>query len=241
MNVYHINSLPELLASNSYPGRGIVIGKSADGSHMAIAYFIMGRSPNSRNRIFTPTDDGIRTQAYDPAQLEDPSLIIYHPVRRVADKLVVTNGDQTDTIRDALITGSCFESALLTRKFEPDAPNFTPRISGILYPDGTYSMAILKSADTEGSACTRHFFCYPPLAGMGHFLHTYNCDGNPLPTFTGEPKRIATPNDIDDFANTIWDNLNEENKISLYVAFTNIETGATTEKIINKHSIGGQA
>ena len=241
MNVYQISTLPELLSGNSYPGRGIVVGKSADDQKMVIAYFIMGRSSNSRNRIFVATDDGIRTQAHDPAHLEDPSLIIYHPVRRIADKLVVTNGDQSDTIRDALQKGGCFESALLTREFEPDAPNFTPRISGILYPDGTYSMAILKSADVDGNACTRHFFCYPPLAGMGHFLHTYNCDGNPLPTFTGEPKRVEIPNDIDDFVSSIWNNLNEENKISLYVAYTDIKTGETTEKMINKHQTGGQA
>jgi len=235
MNVYEKNSLSTLLSENVYPGRGIVLGRTKDGTKAAVAYFIMGRSENSRNRIFVPTEDGIRTEAFDPSKLEDPSLIIYHPVRKVAEDLVVTNGDQTDTIRDFLRDGKSFESALQTREFEPDMPHFTPRISGILHQDGRYCLAILKSADSEGSACTRQFFQYPAVSGLGHFLHTYFRDGNPIPTFIGEPKRVEIPNKLDEFADMIWNHLNEDNKISLYVCFQDLKSGALEDKIINKY------
>ncbi len=240
MNVYFNSNLANLLVDNTYPGRGIIMGRTPDGRKMVSAYFIMGRSGNSRNRVFLKTEDGIRTQAADPKKLEDPSLIIYHPVRKVGTALVVTNGDQTDTIMEALEQGGCFESALLTREFEPDAPNFTPRISAILYPDGTYKMAILKSADQAGSACTRQFFCYPPIAGTGHFLHTYNCDGEPLPTFTGEPRRVEIPNDIDELVQMTWDALHGDNKISLYVRYVDLDSGAEEVRLVNKHRVGGK-
>ena len=199
MNVYEIGSLSEKLASNTYPGRGIVLGMTADGKQSVAAYFIMGRSVNSRNRVFVEEPDGIRTEAYDPSKLEDPSLIIYHPVREVGRGLIVTNGDQTDTILEFLERGLPMEQALRTREFEPDGPNWTPRISGLLSPDGSYKLSILKSADTEGSACARQTFEYPALPGLGHFLHTYVCDGNPIPTFQGEPERVAIEGDIDTF------------------------------------------
>lgn len=235
MSVYEVQKLDALLSGNPYPGRGIVIGQSGDGTRMAVVYFIMGRSANSRNRIFVKTEDGIRTQAQDPGKLEDPSLIIYHPVRRVGDVLVVTNGDQTDTIRDALLAGGTFESALWTRSFEPDAPNLTPRISGAVSANGSYTMSILKSADAGGSACIRHFFSYPPIPGVGHFLHTYNGDGNPLPSFTGEPKRVEIPADMKGFAEGIWNSLNPENRISLYVRYTNLAQGGTEEILFNQY------
>ena len=235
MSVYEVQRLESLLSGNPYPGRGIVIGQSRDRTKMAVVYFIMGRSANSRNRIFVKTEDGIRTQAQDPKKLEDPSLIIYHPVRLVGDELVVTNGDQTDTIRDALVIGGSFESALLTRSFEPDAPNLTPRISGLVSPKGSYKMAILKSADADGSACTRQFFHYPPLPGVGHFLHTYNGDGVPLPSFTGEPKRVEIPDDMKAFAKGIWDSLNPENRISLYVRYTDLTRGSAEELLFNQY------
>ncbi len=240
MSVHTSYDLNTLLSENSYPGRGIVLGQTPDGTQSAVAYFIMGRSQNSRNRIFAKTPDGIRTEAHDPSKLEDPSLIIYHPVRMVGKHLVVTNGDQTDTVRDFLQEGKSFTDALLTREFEPDAPNFTSRISGLLEQNGAYTLSILKSADAEGSACNRHSFDYAPLAGVGHFIHTYQQDGNPLPAFFGEPERVAiTANDAKTFANDIWQNLNTDNKISLYVRFTSLATGAVEEIIINKH--GGEA
>lgn len=235
MSVYEVKKLDGLLSGNPYPGRGIVIGQSLDGRKMAVVYFIMGRSANSRNRIFVKTEDGIRTQAQDPSKMEDPSLIIYHPVRLVSGDLIVTNGDQTDTIRDALLLGGSFEDALMTRAFEPDAPNLTPRISGLVAPDGSYKLSILKSADADGSACIRHFFCYPPIPGVGHFLHTYQGDGNPLPTFMGEPKRVEIPNDIEAFAKGIWESLRPENKISLYVRYTDLAHGEVEEILINQY------
>ena len=235
MNVYEIGSLSEKLASNTYPGRGIVLGMTADGKQSVAAYFIMGRSVNSRNRVFVEEPDGIRTEAYDPSKLEDPSLIIYHPVREVGRGLIVTNGDQTDTILEFLERGLPMEQALRTREFEPDGPDWAPRISGLLSPDGSYKLSILKSADTEGSACARQTFEYPARPGLCHFLHTYVCDGNPIPTFQGEPERVAIEGDIDTFTAQLWDNLNPDNKISLFVRFTDLETQAYQQRILNKH------
>ena len=235
MNIYKNNDLSILLTWNTYPGRGIVLGKTADGKQSVAAYFIMGRSENSRNRVFLQEPDGIRTEAHDPAKLTDPSLIIYHPVRQLGEDLIVTNGDQTDTIRDYMAEGKSFEDALRTRQFEPDGPNWTPRISGLLHKDGSYKMSILKSADAEGSACARYTFEYPGLAGVGHYLHTYLNDGDPIPTFQGEPERVAITGDIDEFTRKIWDSLNEANKISLYVRFTDLESGAYQETIVNKY------
>lgn len=235
MNVYETHDLAALLAGNPYPGRGIVLGKTADGRQSVAAYFIMGRSENSRNRVFVKEPDGIRTQAHDPAKLADPSLIIYHPVRQMGRGLIVTNGDQTDTIRDFLEQGLPFEQALSTREFEPDGPNWTPRISGLLSPDGSYKLSILKSADAEGTACARYTFAYPGLAGVGHFLHTYVTDGSPIPTFQGEPERVAIPDTLEDCVNLLWSNLNEANKISLYVRYTDLATGTWEERIVNKY------
>ena len=235
MDIYAVNDLTELLRSNPYPGRGIVLGQTPDGKHAVTAYFIMGRSANSRNRIFVEEPDGIRTEAYDPSKLEDPSLIIYHTVRQFGRGLIVTNGDQTDTIRDYLKKGLPMEQALRTREFEPDGPNWTPRISGLLSPDGSYKLSILKSADAEGSACVRQTFEYPALPGVGHFLHTYVTDGNPIPTFQGEPERVAITGDIDTFAAALWESLNEANKISLFVRFTDLASDTFTQRIFNKH------
>ena len=235
MDIYAVNDLTELLRSNPYPGRGIVLGQTPDGKHAVTAYFIMGRSANSRNRIFVEEPDGIRTEAYDPSKLEDPSLIIYHPVRQFGRGLIVTNGDQTDTIRDYLKKGLPMEQALRTREFEPDGPNWTPRISGLLSPNGSYKLSILKSADAEGSACVRQTFEYPALPGVGHFLHTYVTDGNPIPTFQGEPERVAITGDIDTFAAALWESLNEANKISLFVRFTDLASDTFTQRIFNKH------
>lgn len=235
MNIHLTGSLTEKLASNTYPGRGIVLGMLPDGKTSVAAYFIMGRSVNSRNRVFMEEPDGIRTEAFDPSKLSDPSLIIYHPVRQMGRSLIVTNGDQTDTIRDFMERGETLEQALRTREFEPDGPNWTPRISGLVQSDGSYKLSILKSADPEGSACTRHFFEYPALKGVGHFLHTYETNGDPIPTFFGEPERVALDGDIDTFTAAVWDNLNEDNKISLFVRFTNVETGAYEQRILNKN------
>lgn len=235
MNVYENHQLTALLRANPYPGRGIILGKTADGAKSVAAYFIMGRSENSRNRVFLSEPDGIRTEAFDPAKLEDPSLIIYHPVRQLGRSLIVTNGDQTDTIRAFLEKGLSFEQALRTRTFEPDGPNWTPRISGLLAPDGSYQMSILKSADAEGSACARYTYEYPGLAGVGHFLHTYVTDGNPIPTFQGEPERVAVEGTMDAFTQALWSSLHEANKISLYVRFTDLSTGAFEETILNKN------
>ena len=235
MDIYAVNDLTELLRSNPYPGRGIVLGQTPDGKHAVTAYFIMGRSANSRNRIFVEEPDGIRTEAYDPSKLEDPSLLIYHPVRQFGRGLIVTNGDQTDTIRDYLKKGLPMEQALRTREFEPDGPNWTPRISGLLSPDGSYKLSILKSADAQGSACVLQTFEYPALPGVGHFLHTYVTDGNPIPTFQGEPERVAISDDIDTFAAALWESLNEANKISLFVRFTDLASNTFTQRIYNKH------
>ncbi len=237
MNVYEVKTMGERIAGNPYVGRGIVIGRSADGTKAVFAYFIMGRSANSRNRVFVRTGDGIRTEAFDPARLADPSLIIYAPVRRQGKSIVVTNGNQTDTICEYLAQGSDMESALETRTFEPDGPNFTPRISGELYLGGkfTYKLSILKSMDEAGSACTRQFFRYMGLAGLGHFIHTYVTDGSPIPSFAGEPERVSIPDDIDALTADIWDNLDEDNKISLYVSYTDLETGGQETRLINKN------
>ena len=240
MNIYKIHDIGELIKDNSYVGRGIVIGKSADGKKAVSAYFIMGRSENSRNRVFIEKDNGdVITAPFDESKVEDPSLIIYSAIRKYENKLIVTNGDQTDTIYDGLKEGKCFCKSLKTRAFEPDAPNFTPRISGMLtFEDGdfAYKMSILKSADEKGTACNRYMFDYTAIAGMGHFIHTYVCDGNPIPTFQGEPERVAIPNDIDEFTKTIWENLNESNKISLYVRYTDLETGKEENRMINKNN-----
>ena len=236
MNVYEIGSMVEKLSTNAYPGRGIVLGVTPDGKKSVAAYFIMGRSVNSRNRIFALEPDGIRTEAHDPSLMKDPHLIIYHPVRQAGCGLIVTNGDQTDTICEYLARGESWEAALRTRMFEDDGPNWTPRISGLLAGDGSYKMSILKAADAEGSACARFFYEYPAIAGLGHFIHTYVCDGNPvIPTFQGEPERVAIDADIDAFTDMLWTNLNEANKISLFVRYTDLATGEFEQKIINKH------
>ena len=236
MNVYEVGSLSEKLSTNVYPGRGIVLGVSPDGKKAVAAYFIMGRSVNSRNRVFVQEPDGIRTEAHDPSLMKDPHLIIYHPVRQAGCGLIVTNGDQTDTIWEYLAKGESWEAALRTRMFEDDGPNWTPRISGLQAGDGSYKMSILKAADAEGSACTRFFWEYPAIAGLGHFLHTYVCDGNPvIPTFQGEPERVAICNDIDVFTAMLWENLNADNKISLFVRYTDLQTGEIQQRILNKH------
>ena len=233
-------SLEQELKGNSYPGRGIVIGKSADGKKAAAAYFIMGRSENSRNRIFVEEGEGIRTQAFDPSKLVDPSLIIYAPVRVLGNDTIVTNGDQTDTIYEGLKEGLTFEQSLRSREFEPDAPNYTPRISGVMHIENgqyDYAMSILKSNNGNPQACNRYTFSYENcVAGEGHFIHTYQCDGNPLPSFEGEPKLVAIPNDIEEFAQMLWSSLNEENKVSLFVRYINIEDGTYETKIINKNN-----
>ncbi len=232
-------SLEKELKENAYPGRGIVIGKSGDGTKAVIAYFIMGRSVNSRNRIFVEEGEGIRTQAFDPAKLEDPSLVIYAPVRVLGNKTIVTNGDQTDTIYEGMDRQLTFEQSLRSREFEPDGPNFTPRISGILHMgDGqyNYAMSILKSNNGSPEGCNRYTFAYEnPAAGEGHFIHTYMHDGAPLPSFEGEPKLVSIPDDMESFANMLWESLNEENKVSLFVRFIDIATGKYETKIINKN------
>ncbi len=234
-----ILSIEKELRDNSYPGRGIIIGKSLDGVHAVTAYFIMGRSVNSRNRVFVEDGEGIRTQAFDPSKLTDPSLIIYSPVRVLGNKTIVTNGDQTDTIYELMDKQMTFEQALRTREFEPDAPNYTPRISGIMHiEDGkfNYAMSILKSNNGDGSSCNRFTFAYNnPKAGEGRFIHTYKCDGNPLPSFEGEPKLISLSGDIDEFTASLWNNLNKDNKVSLFVRYINIETGKYETRIINKN------
>ena len=236
MNVYEVKTMQERLSGNTYPGRGIVLGVTEDGKKAVAAYFIMGRSVNSRNRVFVQEPDGIRTEAHDPSKMVDPHLIIYHPVREAGCGLIVTNGDQTDTIWEYLAKGESWESALRTRQFEDDRPNWTPRISGIQAKDGSYKMSILKAADAEGNACARFFYEYPATNGLGHFLHTYVCDGNPvIPTFQGEPERVSIPADIDVFTAELWENLNADNKISLFVRYTDIETGKFEQRILNKH------
>ena len=232
-------SLDRELKENAYPGRGIVIGISPDGKKAVTAYFIMGRSSNSRNRIFVEYEDGIRTEAFDPSKLEDPSLIIYAPVRVLGDYTIVTNGDQTDTIYDGMRNGLNFEQTLRSREFEPDAPNYTPRISGIMeIKDGKYryAMSILKSDNGNPEACNRFAFYYNnPLAGEGRFIHTYMHDGNPLPSFEGEPKLVEVMDDIDEYTDLIWNSLNEENKVSLFVRYIDIANGRYETRIVNKH------
>lgn len=232
-------SLANELNSNTYPGRGIVIGKTKDGKKAVTAYFIMGRSNNSRNRVFVEEGEGIRTQAFDPSKLEDPSLIIYAPVRVLGNKIIVTNGDQTDTIYEGMDKQLTFEQSLRTREFEPDAPNYTPRISGIMHVENgkyNYAMSILKSNNGNPKACNRYTFVYEnPVAGEGHFIHTYMHDGNPLPSFEGEPKLVKINGDIDEFTNMVWTNLNEDNKVSLFVRFIDIETGEYETRIVNKN------
>ena len=230
-----IKSLANELNTNSYPGRGIVLGQSDDGKFAVAAYFIMGRSVNSRNRIFEENErGGIRTKAFDESKMEDPSLIIYNPVLKFNGDTIVTNGDQTDTIYDSFSKGDCYHDALITREFEPDAPNYTPRISGILKENGNYNLSILKSNCGEPE-CVRFFYEYPARRGLGHFIHTYKCDGNPLPSFEGEPKLVAIPDDMDEFAELLWNSLNEDNKVSLFVRYIDIETGKYESKIINKN------
>ena len=233
-------SLEKELRGNAYPGRGIVIGKSADGTKAVTAYFIMGRSENSRNRVFVEDGEGIRTQAFDPSKLTDPSLIIYAPVRVLGNKTIVTNGDQTDTIYEGMDKQMTFEQSLRCREFEPDAPNYTPRISGILHIEAgkyNYAMSILKSNNGNPDSCQRFTFAYEnPKAGQGRFIHTYQCDGNPLPSFEGEPKLVEISGDIDDFAGRVWESLNEDNKVSLFVRYIDIATGAYETRIINKNN-----
>ena len=239
MDIYRINTPEELLENNTYPGRGIVIGLTPDGTKAMTAYFIMGRSENSRNRIFTEKNGEVFTEPFDASKVQDPSLIIYAAIRSFENNLIVTNGNQTDTIYDGLKEGKSFKKALESREFEPDGPNFTPRISGMLTfgeGDFTYQMSILKSADAEGSACNRFTYTYAPKAGLGHFIHTYVCDGNPIPTFQGEPERIAVCDDIDEMTNRIWKALNEQNKISLYVRYVDLNSGKVENRLVNKNA-----
>ena len=238
MDIYKINDIGELISGNPYVGRGIVVGKSEDGKNAVSAYFIMGRSANSRNRVFTEKDGAIFTEPFDASKVEDPSLIIYAAVRELDNKLIVTNGDQTDTIYDGVKAGKSFSESLTSRCFEPDAPNLTPRISAMLtFKDGgfSYEMSILKSIDPEGSDCARYTFSYPAKAGLGHFIHTYVTDGNPIPTFQGEPERVQIPDDIDEFTDKLWKALDADNKISLYVRYTSLESGTAVSRMINKN------
>lgn len=234
-----MRSIEKELQGNAYPGRGIIIGRTPDGSKAVTAYFIMGRSENSRNRVFVKEGEGIRTQAYDPSKLTDPSLIIYAPVRVLGNKTIVTNGDQTDTIYEGMDKQLTFEQSLRCREFEPDAPNYTPRISGILHIEGgkfNYAMSILKSNNGNPDACNRYTFAYEnAAAGEGHFIHTYQGDGNPLPSFEGEPKLVDISDDIDEYTEKLWKSLNEENKVSLFVRYIDIETGNYETKIVNKN------
>ena len=238
MDIYKINDIAELIRGNSYVGRGIVVGKTADGKKACSAYFIMGRSANSRNRVFAEEDGCIYTKPFDESKVEDPSLIIYAAVRTYKNNLIVTNGDQTDTIYEGLKAKKSFSEALTARAFEPDAPNLTPRISAMLTfagGDFTYRMSILKSIDADGTDCARYEFSYPSIPGLGHFIHTYVCDGNPIPTFQGEPERVAIDDSIDAFTDRLWDALDPDNKISLYVRYTDLATGAVDTRLINKN------
>ena len=236
MATYDVANLGELLKNNEYPGRGIVIGKSEDGRSIAIAYFIMGRSANSRNRVFTEDGDTVTIYPADSSKVEDPSLIIYSPIRKIGDNLIVTNGDQTDTIYDFMRDGNTFEEALETREFEPDGPNWTPRISGVVTLDESesYKMSILKSQDADGTDCARYTFSYKLQNGLGHFIHTYKENGNPIPTFEGEPERVAIPNTAEELKQLIWNNLNEDNKISLYVRYIDVTGRSIENKMVNK-------
>ena len=238
MDIYRIHDISTLIAENPYVGRGILIGKTPDGTQAVAAYFIMGRSENSRNRIFAERDGALFTEPFDPGKVKDPSLIIYAALRQYENRLIVTHGDQTDTILEGLQAGKSFSETLASRSFEPDGPNFTPRISGLLTfreGDFSYEMSILKSVDSEGSDCARYTFSYPAKAGLGHFIHTYVTDGDPLPTFQGEPERVRTLDDIDEFSESLWNALDENNRISLYVRYTDLETGAVSETLINKN------
>ena len=239
MDLFETIPIGKILNGNSYVGRGIAVGKSADGKNAAVAYFIMGRSENSRNRKFVENGDDLIIYPYDEKKVTDPSLIIYSPIRKTQNKLIVTNGDQTDTICNFIETGRSFTQALRTRGFEPDAPNFTPRISCMLTFEKEkfdYEMSILKSADKDGTLCSRFNFSYPAIDGVGHFIHTYIGDANPLPSFADEPERIINPSSIDDFTNDIWENLNEDNKISLYTRYINLENGEVQNRLINKYN-----
>ena len=238
MDIYRIYTLEELLKDNTYPGRGIIIGKTPDGKKAMTAYFIMGRSENSRNRIFTEKNGEVFTEPFDAAKVQNHSLIIYAAIRSFENNLVVTNGNQTDTVVEGLQSGKGFSEALESREFEPDGPNFTPRISGMLTfveGDFTYQMSILKSADAEGSACNRFTYNYTPMNGLGHFIHTYVCDGDPIPTFQGEPERIAVCDDIDEMTGRIWNALNNQNKISLYVRYIDLLNGTVENRLVNKN------
>ena len=236
MTTYDVADLGALLKNNEYPGRGIIIGKSEDGRSIAVAYFIMGRSANSRNRVFIEDGDTVTIYPADSSKVEDPSLIIYNPIRKIGDNLIVTNGDQTDTIYNFMKDGNTFEEALETREFEPDGPNWTPRISGVVTLDESesYKMSILKSQDANGTDCARYTFSYKLQNGLGHFIHTYKENGNPIPTFEGEPERIAIPNTAEELKQLIWNNLNEENKISLYVRYIDVNGRSIENKLVNK-------
>ena len=238
MDIYKIHDVAELIEGNSYVGRGIIIGKTPDAKRAVSAYFIMGRSENSRNRVFTVKNGEVFTEPFDASKVKDPSLIIYAAIRKFRNSLIVTNGDQTDTVYDGLKSGLSFSTALSSCEFEPDAPNLTPRISGILNfkdNDFSYEMSILKSSDAIGSSCNRYTFSYSALKGLGHFIHTYVCDGTPIPTFQGEPERVATLDDINEFADKLWNALDENNKISLYVRYTSLENDEYEEVLINKN------
>lgn len=234
MNLFNICSE---LNSNVYPGRGIILGCSEDGRRAVLIYFIMGRSENSKNRIFVTDDDGIRTEAYDPSKMTDPSLIIYHPVRIYDGHIIVTNGDQTDTIKDNILADNSFHSSLLRREFEPDAPNYTPRISGLVMPDGSYKLSIIKSLDGDPTCCCRYFYEYDKqIPGVGHFIHTYKSNGDPIPSFEGEPKPVTITGSLTDYAHSIWNALNDDYKVSLYGFTKDIQTGETQSIIINKNN-----
>ena len=238
MNIYKINNIGELINGNPYVGRGIVTGMSENGKYAVNAYFIMGRSANSRNRVFAIHDGAVYTEPFDASKVQDPSLIIYAAVREFKNNLIVTNGDQTDTVYNGLENGISFKEALEAREFEPDGPNFTPRISSIsVFADNSfkYEMSILKSIDEQGSDCARYTFSYNSKPGLGHFIHTYVTDGNPIPTFQGEPERVVVPDDINAFTDDLWNNLDNDNKISLYVRYTDLENGEIIEKLINKN------
>ena len=240
MSIKGINKIADILSANTYPGRGIILGKSADGKSAMIAYFIMGRSENSRNRIFEKFEGGMRTKAFDESKLVDPSLIIYNPYLQKGNMDIITNGDQTDTVYNALVEGKTFEDALRTREFEPDCPNYTPRISGINYycflrNTFTYKLSILKSCDGNPEVCNRYFYEYAPIAGLGHFIHTYECDGNPIPSFYGEPEMVELPNTARELADVVWTNLNADNKVSLFVRCVPLDGSEPEEIIINKN------
>ena len=236
IDVYKAEPIGDLIKGNPYVGRGIIVGLTADGERAAVAYFIMGRSENSRNRVFIEEGDDLRTAPYDPSKVKDPSLIIYYPVRQIKGGLIVTNGDQTDTVKDYIAAGKSFSDALATREFEPDPPNFTPRISAYLrYDPFSYEMSLLKSADAAGTGCNRFTFSYAPTPGIGHFIHTYETDGNPLPTFRGEPERVLLRDSVRETAYDIWENLDKSNRISLYVRYIDLNTGRYDKVLINKN------